>query len=118
MNIGDKIRELRESKGLLQSELAVILGVSDKAVSSWENGNRTPRMGPIEKMAAYFQVPKSYFFDDEISKQPIPREQEAMSHINYILSRPEIHELLLLAEASSKQEVLQLIRVFRAMKGE
>ena len=108
MNIGDKIRELRESKGLLQSELAVILGVSDKAVSSWENGNRTPRMGPIEKLANYFQVPKSYFFDDEANKP----------YSSYTQDFERLGELLSLAEASSKKEVLQLIRVFRAMKGE
>ena len=66
MKTGEKIRELRESKGLMQAELATILGVSDKAVSAWENGTRVPRMGPIEKLAAYFNVPKGYFFDDDV----------------------------------------------------
>lgn len=118
MNIGDKIRELRESKGLLQSELAVILGVSDKAVSSWENGNRTPRMGPIEKLANYFQVPKSYFFDDEANKPYSSYTQDFERHADQLANRPELGELLSIAEASSRKEVLQMIRVFRAMKGE
>ena len=37
-NIGKFILELRREKGLTQIELANKLGVTDKAVSKWENG--------------------------------------------------------------------------------
>ena len=37
-NIGKFILELRREKGLTQMELADRLGVTDKAVSKWENG--------------------------------------------------------------------------------
>lgn len=36
MSIGKKIRRLRETAKLSQIELANILGVSDKAVSTWK----------------------------------------------------------------------------------
>ena len=59
MPIGDTIRYLRESHGLSQTELGEIAGVSDKAVSTWENNLKFPRMGPIERMANYFGISKS-----------------------------------------------------------
>ena len=35
---GNIIKELREKKGITQSKLAEVLGVSSKAVSKWETG--------------------------------------------------------------------------------
>lgn len=66
MLIGDKIRELRAKKGISQQELAQIVGVSDQAISAWENNRKKPRMGAVEKLAAYFNVPKSYLIEDDI----------------------------------------------------
>ena len=63
MAIGDNIKALRTQHGMTQLELGRIAGVSDKAVSSWESGLSIPRMGAIEKMAAYFHVPKSIIID-------------------------------------------------------
>ncbi len=48
---GNNILKLREDKKLTQSELAQILGVSDKAVSKWENGQSIPRMETFEALA-------------------------------------------------------------------
>lgn len=84
MSIGDNIKKLRESKGLSQVELGKIAGVSDKAVSTWENNIKTPRMSVIQKLSDYFGVSKSDIIEDvndiiskydnvsPISKQKIP----------------------------------------------
>lgn len=64
MSIGDNIKKLRVSHGLSQIELGKIAGVTDKAVSTWENGEKIPRMGAIERMAAYFGLKKSEIIDD------------------------------------------------------
>lgn len=45
MSIGERIRSLREAQGLTQQQLGEIAGVSDKAVSTWENNANIPRMG-------------------------------------------------------------------------
>ena len=55
VKIGKFIRELREEKGLTQSELAEKLNINYKTISRWENGNYLP---PIEMM-----VELSKFFD-------------------------------------------------------
>lgn len=64
MSIASNIKRLRIDAGLSQAELGKIAGVTDKAVSTWEAGQKTPRMGAVEKMAAYFGVAKSAILDD------------------------------------------------------
>lgn len=76
---GDNIRRLRESHGMTQADIAKIAGVTDKAVSTWENGLKIPRMGALEKIAAYFGVTKSALVDDaDITKRDKPLSAEAM----------------------------------------
>ena len=59
MSIGNNIKALRKEYKLSQKELAVIAGVTDKAVSAWETGKKDPRMGVIEKIANHFGIQKS-----------------------------------------------------------
>lgn len=62
--IKDNIKKLSQKHGLTQSELGRIAGVSDKAVSTWERGDAEPRIGAVEKMAAYFRISKSAIIDN------------------------------------------------------
>ena len=56
MSIGNNIRHLRESHQLTQKDLGAILGVSDKAVSTWENGSKAPRTATLQRLASYFGI--------------------------------------------------------------
>ncbi len=71
MSIGSNIKKLREEKGISQIELAKIANVSDKAVSTWENDIKTPRMGAIQKIADYFGIPKSAIIEEEAGQNII-----------------------------------------------
>ena len=70
MTFGKRIKQLRESRGITQVDLADKVGVSDKAVSTWENDTFMPRMGTIQKLATYFGVTKSFLIGDE--PDPLP----------------------------------------------
>lgn len=82
MSIAENIKRIRLEHGLSQSELGKIAGVSDKAVSTWELGLKTPRMGAVEKMANYFGITKSAIVDDapmtSLQKPVIPPGFEPM----------------------------------------
>lgn len=74
MPIGENIKRLRIMHGLSQKELAQIAGVSDKAVSTWENGTKEPRMGAVQKIADHFGLKKSNLIEDnglEINITPV-----------------------------------------------
>lgn len=53
------VQRLMDARGLTQSELAEKIGVSKAVISSWMTGARFPRMGGVEKLAAFFGVDKS-----------------------------------------------------------
>ena len=53
---GITIKNLREKKGLTQTELAEVLGVSSKAVSKWETAKGLPDISLIEPLANALSV--------------------------------------------------------------
>ena len=53
---GNRILQMREQRNLSQSELAEMLGVTNKAVSKWETGRSKPTTDTIRKLAALFKT--------------------------------------------------------------
>ena len=53
---GDYLRTLREAKGLSQFQLGKLVGVSDKAVSKWENGYSKPKNGAVLKLSEVLSI--------------------------------------------------------------
>ena len=56
MNIGERIFEERKRKGLSQSELADLIGVSRQAVSKWERSTATPDLDKIVALSKVFEI--------------------------------------------------------------
>ena len=55
-----RLKELREEKGLSIKTLAKELGVSDIAIGRWEKGLRTPNIDTLILVANYFNVSADY----------------------------------------------------------
>ena len=54
---GNTLTRLRTARGLTQAELAAKLGVTDKAVSKWENGRAKPGLDTLRRLAALYDLP-------------------------------------------------------------
>ena len=75
MSIGDNIKRLREARNLKQSDLADMLGVSDKTISSWEINRTEPKMGMVEKISIALNCKKTDIIG--ISEQELtPRDEK------------------------------------------
>lgn len=59
MNIGERIREIRKSKNLLQSDLAEKAGISRVAIGNYERGDRVPNADILSAIAIALNVPIS-----------------------------------------------------------
>lgn len=57
---GTRLKELREEKGLSQAELAKQTGLSQSAISLWEDGKRSPNAEIIIIFARFFDVTADY----------------------------------------------------------
>jgi len=51
MELGERIRKIRESKGFSQKEVSEKIGCSYQQLSQWESGSRHPTYRNIEKIA-------------------------------------------------------------------
>jgi transcriptional regulator with XRE-family HTH domain len=103
-----------------QQDFGKIAGVSDKAVSAWENGTRTPRMGAIEKIANHFGINKSEIIEDGYTNRiPLNREvidnaiQRVISSIEYANSIPPDSRTSEIIKAVSKLNDDGKIRVLQ-----
>lgn len=56
----ERLKELREEKGLSISQLAKEIGVSAIAVSRWENCLRTPSIEILRILCIYFKISADY----------------------------------------------------------
>lgn len=65
--LGKKVRELREKAGLSQTELALIVGLSNRSkgvISEIESGKKIPKVEVILQLANYFSVSTDYLLRD------------------------------------------------------
>ena len=63
-SVGNKLRTVREERGLSQRELAQRAGVSTNAISLIERDENSPSVSTLQSLAAALNVRMSYFFDD------------------------------------------------------
>ena len=56
-NIGDLIVEKRKERGLTQTQLGAMLGISGKAVSKWERGLSKPCEEHLDRLVALLGLP-------------------------------------------------------------
>ncbi|MCO6528624.1 MAG: transcriptional regulator [Lactobacillus sp.] len=86
----NRLKELRKSHSLSQAELAKETGISNQAVSFYENGKRQPKIETWQKLADFYGVSVPYLQGYE---QPTPhnrlkelRQQKGLSQSKLCLS--------------------------------
>lgn len=97
--LGERLFTLRKEAELTQKKLADILGVTEKAVSRWENGGAKPGRQTLKKLAALFDVPmeellslKGLLSEKKITKivltgGPCAGKTTALSQIKKVLTK-------------------------------
>jgi len=56
----ERLKELREEKGLSKRQLGTMLKVSDTSVSKWERGKMSPSLDVLLLLADFFNVSLDY----------------------------------------------------------
>lgn len=73
----DKIKELREQKGISQTELANKINVVRSTICQYEKGTREPSYEVLQKLADFFNVSVDYLLgrDEKTLEAKYPSEQ-------------------------------------------
>lgn len=96
-NFAEKIFALRESLGITQSEFGKRLGVTNRAVSKWENEISMPSIESIYKMCKLYNVSIDYFFTDTDDSETAKTKK---------LTMPTIRELYKLGRGPSSSHTM------------
>lgn len=82
LTLGEKIKKIRISNNLKQCELAKILFVSEKTISSWENNRTIPNLNMIYQISDYFKKSFYYLINDDYNTDNI-KEIEIKLKVDY-----------------------------------
>ncbi|MBD9106312.1 XRE family transcriptional regulator [bacterium] len=69
----NRLKEIREDKDLLQSDIAKILNVSQVAYSYYEIGKRQLPIDLLKKLAIYYQTSTDYLLGLTDVRKPYPK---------------------------------------------
>lgn len=70
------LREARKAKGYTMKQLGQLLGVTESAVSFYENGKRQPSIEMAMQIANLLEVPVAYLLGEEQEQAPPATEEE------------------------------------------
>ncbi len=66
----NRLKELRLEKGLLQSDIAKIIGKKDRIVGFYESGERDPSTETLSILADFFEVSTDYLLGKTDIRNP------------------------------------------------
>ena len=81
MEIGRKLKKLREDRNLSQGDIEKRTGLLRCYTSRVENGYTVPSVDTLEKYARALEVPLYRFFTDEEAKRALPRRPKMATAI-------------------------------------
>jgi transcriptional regulator with XRE-family HTH domain len=125
MVIGDRLRELRESKNLSQGHIEKRTGLLRCYISRVENGHTVPAIETLEKLARALEVPMYQLFHDgeaaeSVRSQKLPKGAEEwgskgndayyLSKLRRLLAKMKPHDqklLLLMVQKVARHSSLR-----------
>jgi transcriptional regulator with XRE-family HTH domain len=101
--IGQKLREIRESKNLSQGDIERLTGLIRCYTSRVENGHTVPTIGTLEKYARALDVPLFFlFYGEKSSIEKLSLSPASASEVSSRTRGKESRELQLFVRALSQ----------------
>lgn len=131
MSFYDKFIGLCRDKNVKQSHVCTDIGINKSAASRWKNGG-VPDGSTVLKICKYFDVPISYFYENEPPQEPEkeeaapPAQAEAdrdgdgygdvVDLLTELRDRPEMRMLFKLAKGATREDVEQAVKIIEALR--
>ncbi|MEN6348942.1 MAG: helix-turn-helix transcriptional regulator [Syntrophomonas sp.] len=62
----ERLREIREDRGLRQDDIASLFGYNKSTISQWESGKNEPSLDIVKQLAIFFNVPTDYLLGNDV----------------------------------------------------
>ncbi|SJM93321.1 putative transcriptional regulator [Crenothrix polyspora] len=126
MSVNEKIRLIRETKGLTQEQIAEKLGISPTAYGDIERGDNDPKLSKLQRIAEILEIPLSELIDLSDKGTLNINFNKQGKHYNVYLgsSNSELKEQLLINELQKKElamkdrEIENLTEIITLLKRE
>jgi Zn-dependent peptidase ImmA (M78 family)/transcriptional regulator with XRE-family HTH domain len=69
---GNRLQEAREVRGISQTALAMLVGVTPASISQYQSGSTTPSEEVLSKIASKLGFPESFFFLPDLEAREVP----------------------------------------------
>ncbi|MEW6698650.1 MAG: helix-turn-helix transcriptional regulator [Bacillota bacterium] len=96
MEIGNRIRELRQKVGLSGRALAIKVGLDPSQINKIEHNINKPSLEALEKICTALGITLSEFFSDTQEQEPLPPDIRRLLGLAHRLT-PRQREILLAA---------------------
>ena len=74
-NFSSQIKHIREKHNMSQQQFGSLIGVSNRAVSKWENGISNPTASNLARLSKIFNISPAFFYDGEITEVLSPEKE-------------------------------------------
>ncbi|MCL2774018.1 MAG: helix-turn-helix domain-containing protein [Oscillospiraceae bacterium] len=102
LKIGEKIKQLREKNNVTQNKMAEYLGITEQAISRWENSAGYPDIEILPAIANFFNITIDELMCFDITKKE-ERIIEILNHVSESINR----------EATDKNAMDETIEILR-----
>lgn len=105
--------ELRDSRGMKDSDVAKLADIRQGILSDWKNGKSEPNYQNKKKIAYVFNVPVEYFDDGKMPEKKY--SDEIMKLAQEIHDNPAYRRLLEVARCSSDYDLSMMISILKRL---
>ncbi len=119
MDVKDRLRELREGKGLSQSDMAQLMGKAQSTVAKYETGKSQADYDTLEWYADHFNVSMDWIFGRVSDPQTIKISPPSSEGLEIIAKKGISDERkALFASPEFAEQVLQILEEAKRQAGE
>lgn len=85
MTTGERIKKIRQEKGLSQKELGKILHVSQQMIGQYESSDNTLKPTTLQKIASALQISINDLLENDLEDSPIYRVYKKRNQLDHEL---------------------------------
>lgn len=109
--LGERLKSLRQGRGMTQKDLASLLGVTDAAIGMWERSRREPDGDKLSQLASIFGVSVDYLLGHTDIPRPNTESQPMPTSLEDFLRQQEVRFYDIPLTDEEKADLLEALKL-------